>query len=145
MSVVKGCDIPDDLFYDIENNVWARREADGTLTVGMTAYGCALAGQIVSIAPRKVGRSVRKAKSCATVESGKWVGPVKAPVSGEVVAVNEALLENPGLVNEDPYGAGWIVRLRPDDWDAESGDLLTGEAALAAFAAKMDADGFTGC
>jgi glycine cleavage system H protein len=81
----------------------------------------------------------------ATVESGKWVGPVKAPVSGEVVAVNESLDAQPGLANDDPFGAGWMVRMRPIDWDEEAATLLTGESAFAAFEAKMDAEGFGGC
>ncbi len=77
MASVKGCNIPDDLYYNVENNVWARREGDGTVTIGMTTYAAALAGQIVSCTPKKVGRSVEQNKSAVTVESGKWVGPVK--------------------------------------------------------------------
>ena len=86
MARAKGCEFPDELFYNVDNNVWVRREADGTVTLGMTAYAAALAGQIVSCTPKKVGRGVDKDKSAATVESGKWVGPVKSPVAGEVVA-----------------------------------------------------------
>jgi glycine cleavage system H protein len=125
--------------------VWARREADGTVTVGMTAYACALAGEIVAYTPKKVGRSVDLNKSLATVESGKWVGPVKAPVSGEVVAVNDALSGNAKGINADPYGNGWLVRVKPTAWDAESGALVTGGAVATAFEAKMTADGFAGC
>jgi glycine cleavage system H protein len=145
MATVKGCNIPDELYYSVENNVWARREADGTVTLGMTAYAAALAGQIVSCTPRKVGRSVEQNKSVATVESGKWVGPVKSPLAGEVVAVNEALAANPGTVNADPYGSGWMVRIRPGNWESEAGALVTGAAAASAFEAKMTAEGFAGC
>ncbi len=145
MATVKGCNIPDDLFYNVENNVWARREDDGTVTIGMTVYAAALAGQIVSCTPKKVGRSVEQNKSAATVESGKWVGPVKAPVSGEVVAINEAVTSSPGTINTDPYGSGWMVKLKPANWDGDSAALITGGAVAAAFEAKMNADGFAGC
>lgn len=145
MATVKGCNIPDDLYYNVENNVWLRREADGTVTLGMTAYAAALAGQIVSCTPKKVGRSVEQNKSAATVESGKWVGPVKAPVSGEVVAINDAVVSSPATINSDPYGSGWMVRLKPVKWDADSGGLVTGGAAATAFEAKMNAEGFAGC
>ncbi len=145
MATVKGCNIPDDLFYNVDNNVWARREDDGTVTIGMTTYAAALAGQIVSCTPKKVGRSVELNKSAATVESGKWVGPVKAPVSGEVVAINEAVTSSPGTINSDPYGSGWMVKLKPSNWDGDSAALITGGAAAAAFEAKMNADGYAGC
>ncbi|HSM27599.1 MAG TPA: glycine cleavage system protein GcvH [Thioalkalivibrio sp.] len=145
MGAVRGCDIPEDLLYNIESNVWVRKEADGTATVGLTSYACSLAGQIVSYTPKKVGKSVKQDKSCATVESGKWVGPAKTPVGGEVVATNDAVTAKPGLINEDPYGEGWLVRIKPDDWDGESSALKTGADALSAFEAKMDADGFGGC
>jgi len=145
MASVKNCNLPDDLYYNVENNVWARKEADGTVTVGMTAYACALAGEIVAYTPKKVGRSVDLNKSLATVESGKWVGPVKAPVSGEVVAVNDALAGNAKGINADPYGNGWLIRVKPTAWDADSGALVTGAAVAPAFEAKMTADGFAGC
>lgn len=145
MGAVRGCNIPEDLYYNVENNVWARREDDGTLTIGMTSYACSLAGEIVSYTPKKVGKDVKKDKSVSTVESGKWVGPVKAPVSGEVVATNDAVTASPGLINKDPYGDGWLVKMKPNDWDGESGELKTGGDALSAFEAKMEADGFGGC
>lgn len=145
MATVRGCNLPDDLYYNVENNVWARREGDGTITVGMTSYACSLAGEIVSYTPKKVGKEIEKDKSVATVESGKWVGPVKAPVSGEVTAVNDAVSAKPGTINADPYAAGWMVKMKPTNWDAESAGLVTGGAVAAAFEAKMNADGFGGC
>lgn len=145
MGVVRGCEIPDDLQYNVENNVWARREADGNVTIGLTSYACSLAGQIVSYTPKKVGKSVKKDKSCATVESGKWVGPAKSPVGGEIVEINDAVSSTPGLINSDPYGNGWLVKIKPDDWDGESGDLVSNGDALNAFESKMDNEGFGGC
>ena len=145
MASVKNCNLPEDLLYNVENNVWARREADGTVTIGITAYACALAGEVVAYTPKKIGRAIELNKSLVTIESGKWVGPVKAPVSGEVVAINDALTSSPKGINADPYGGGWLVRLKPANWDAESGSLVTGAAVAPAFQAKMDADGFAGC
>ena len=145
MPSVKNCNLPEDLYYNIENNVWARREADGIVTIGMTAYACALAGEVVAYTPKKVGRSVDVNKSAATVESGKWVGPVKAPVSGEVVAINDAVASSPKTINADPYGKGWLVKLKPANWDAEAPALVTGAAVAPAFEQKMTADGFAGC
>jgi glycine cleavage system H protein len=145
MASVKNCNLPDDLHYNVENNVWVRKEPDGTVTVGMTAYACALAGEVVAYTPKKVGRTVDLNKSCATVESGKWVGPVKTPITGEVTAINDAVSAKPGTINKDPYGEGWLVKLKPSNLDTEIAALVTGAAIAPAFEAKMNADGFAGC
>lgn len=145
MGSVRGCNVPDDLFYDVDSNIWARLESDGTITIGMTSYGCSLAGNIVAFTAKKPGREVKRGRSCGTVESGKWVGPIKAPVAGEIVAVNEAGVANPALINKSPYGEGWLLRLQPEDWQRQRNALTTGAEALAQFERKMDADGFGGC
>ena len=145
MPTVRGCNLPDDLLYDVENHTWFKETGDGNVRLGMTTIATALAGKLVAFTPKKVGRSVRPGKSCATVESGKWVGPAKSAAGGEVVAVNEALLSNPSLANDDPYDAGWLVELKPDDWDSVKGTLTPGSAVAGPYEAKMDADGFDGC
>lgn len=145
MGSVRGCNVPEDLLYNIDSNVWARPGTDGVVTLGLTAYACALAGEIVAFTPKKIGKEIAQDKSCATVESGKWVGPVKMPVTGTLFAVNNALHAKPDLINKDPYGDGWIVRIRPTDWAREARGLKTGADALAAFEAKMQAEGFKGC
>jgi glycine cleavage system H protein len=145
MAIVKNCNLPEDLLYNVENNVWAKKDADGTVLIGMTAYACALAGEVVAYTPKKVGKSVELNKSAATIESGKWVGPVKAPVAGEVVAINDAVSGSPKAINADPYGQGWLVRIKPANWDAESASLVTGAGVAPAFEQKMSADGFAGC
>lgn len=145
MTSVRGCELPDGLQFHIEHNVWVRRESDGSFVMGMTAYGVSLAGKIVAFTPKKVGRSVKKDKSCATIESGKWVGPAKVPVAGEIVAINEDALKDPSIINDDPYGQGWLVKIAPTDWAKDSGDLLEGEEASRAFEQKMDLEGFDGC
>lgn len=145
MNTLRGCDVPENLYYHIEHNVWVRPEPDDTYTLGMTAYACSLAGEVVSITVKKSGKQVKTDRSCATVESGKWVGPVKIPAAGEIVEINQAVLDNPRLLNQDPYGQGWIVRIKPDNWREESANLLTGEAAINAMEMRMESDGFGGC
>lgn len=145
MATVLGCYLPDNLYYNVDNNVWARLRDDGLVVIGMTAYACSLSGVIVSFTAKKVGKEVGRDKSCATVESGKWVGPVKAPVSGEVVEINQEVFSNPSTINDDPYGEGWLLVIRPHDWKTESDFLLTGEEAIKAYERRMQDDGFGGC
>jgi glycine cleavage system H protein len=103
-----------------------------------------MAGQLVAFTPKKVGRAVQAGRSCATVESGKWVGPAKSAAGGEVVAVNEALMANPGMANADPYAA-WMVQLKPEDWASVKAALVPGSAVAAPYEAKMDSEAFKGC
>ncbi|MBT5513755.1 MAG: glycine cleavage system protein H, partial [Rhodospirillaceae bacterium] len=99
MPDVRGCHLPDDLLYDVDNNIWYREAGDGNIQVGMTAVAVAMAGQLVAYTPKRVGRTVKPGKSCATIESGKWVGPAKLLMGGEVVAVNETMQGKPDLAN----------------------------------------------
>ena len=89
MPDVRGCHLPDDLLYDVENHIWFKELDDGNVKLGMTTVATAMAGQLVAFTPKKVGRDVQAGKSCATVESGKWVGPAKSAAAGEIVAVND--------------------------------------------------------
>ncbi|NNF76930.1 MAG: glycine cleavage system protein H [Rhizobiales bacterium] len=145
MPTVRGCHLPDELLYDVENHIWFQEVGDGNVKLGMTAVAAAMAGQVVAFTPKRVGRSVRAGKSCATVESGKWVGPAKSAAGGEVVEVNSAMVDEPGTINEDPYGKGWMVILTPEDWDDVKANLVLGTDVSASYEAKMDADGFDGC
>lgn len=145
MPVVRGCQLPDDLLYDVENHIWFKELGDGTVRIGMTTVAGAMAGQLVAFTPKRVGRGVQAGKSCATVESGKWVGPAKSAAAGEVVAVNEELVAKPSLANEDPYGAGWMVVLKPEDWAAVKASLTPGSEVAVKYEARMAADGFAGC
>jgi glycine cleavage system H protein len=145
MANVRGCNLPDDLLYDVENHIWYREVGDGTVRLGMTTVATAMAGQLVAFTPKKAGRSVEAGKSCATVESGKWVGPAKAAFEASVVAVNEELAAKPALANEDPYGAGWLVILKPADWAGAKATLTPGAQVAPKYEAKMAADNFKGC
>jgi glycine cleavage system H protein len=142
MTLVNNCNLPEDLYYVVEKHVWARREGE-LVTVGMTDVAQNMAKAIVAVTSKAVGATVKKGRNIATVESGKWVGAVPAPVSGEIVAVNEALAASPGLLNSDPYGAGWVVRLRPSDWEADAADLVTGPEGVEAYRRFLDAEGIS--
>ncbi len=145
MAEVRGCELPDDLLYDVTNNIWYRENDDDTVTVGMTAIAGAMAGQIVAITPKRAGRKVMPGRSCATVESGKWVGPAKLLSGGEVVEVNKDIVATPGLANSDPYAGGWLLKVRVADWGSVKAQLTAGTEVSAPYEMKMEADGFEGC
>lgn len=142
MAVVNDCNLPEDLYYIVDKHVWARRDG-ALLTVGMTDVAQNMAKTIIAVTPKAAGKAVKKGRNIATVESGKWVGPVPAPVSGEIAEVNENLATTPGLINSDPYGAGWVARLRPDNWDADAADLVSGADGVAAYRRFLDAEGIS--
>ena len=125
---------PADLHFHIEHQVWARVGADGVAVVGITALGARLAGEVYMCRPRGVGQVVEQGRSVAVVELAKSIVSVKSPVTGEVLAVNEALATRPELVFEDPYGAGWLAQVRLADFNADLPALLTGEPVAAAMA-----------
>ena len=145
MPTVRGCDLPEDLLYDVANHIWFKELGDGTVRVGMTVVATAMAGRLVAVTPKRVGRSVKAGKSCATIESGKWVGPAKVAAAGEVLEINESLVAKPDTANDDPYGEGWLIVLKPEDWDSVRPTLTPGADVAPAYEAKMAADGFDGC
>ena len=104
---------PEELQYHPEHD-WARVEGDEA-TLGITWFAQEQLGEVVFFDPPSVGDSVQANKPYAEVESVKAVSDVIAPVSGEVIEVNEAIAANPELVNEDPYGKGWLVRVKLAD------------------------------
>jgi glycine cleavage system H protein len=112
---------PEELRYHPEHD-WARIE-DGEATFGITWYAQDALGEVVFYEPPEVGSEVAKDKSYAEVESVKAVSDVYAPLSGEILAVNEAVSDSPEVVNEDPYGEGWLVRVKLSD-PSEVDDLL---------------------
>ncbi|MDT7947198.1 MAG: hypothetical protein RQ897_02485 [Thermoflexus sp.] len=135
---VRSCLLPLDLYYRVEEHLWVRREGDGTITLGMTDMAQTTAGRILVITFKPVGRFYPKGKVVAVVESGKWLGPVRTPLSGELIEVNLALRREPDLINRSPYTRGWLVRMIPSAWEEESAFLLTGEEAVAAYERYME-------
>ena len=114
---------------------WLRVEADGTVTVGITDYAQKELGDVVYVELPEIGREVRQDEDAAVVESVKAASEVKMPVAGSVVAVNESLANQPELVNGDPTGAGWFLKLRPSSPDQIAG--LMNEAEYQAFIASI--------
>jgi glycine cleavage system H protein len=104
---------PDDLRYHPEHD-WARIEGD-TATFGVTWYAHYALGEVVFYEPPEVGKEVKKDEAYAEVESVKAVSDVYAPLSGEVTETNDALSENPEKINADPYGEGWMVKVKLSD------------------------------
>jgi glycine cleavage system H protein len=115
---------PDELLYHPEHD-WARidPEQPGVATLGITWYAQDALGEVVFFEPPPVGTELRKDEPYAEVESVKAVSDVVAPLSGEIVEVNVALAENPARINEDPYGEGWLVRVRLSDPSERDGLL----------------------
>jgi glycine cleavage system H protein len=106
-------EIPDGLRYT-DDHEWLRIES-GEGVIGVTAYAAGELGDVVYVELPAVGRKVQKSQAFGVIESVKTASDLYSPAAGEVVAVNEALADKPELVNEDPYGEGWMVRLRLDD------------------------------
>jgi glycine cleavage system H protein len=119
---------PDDLRYHPEHD-WARIEG-GEATLGITWHAQDALGEIVHYEPPAVGTAVAKDEAYGEVESVKAVSDLVSPLSGEVLAVNEGVVDAPELVNEDPYGEGWLVRIRLSD--PAEGDALLDPAAYRA-------------
>ena len=119
--------MPDELYYE-PNHYWVRQEGD-LLVMGMDDFARKLAGQIVFVQLPEEGKAVKLGKKFASVESGKWLGKVYGPVNGEIAGVNEELETNPGLINQDCYGVGWMYKIKPDDL-GEVQNLLHGTEAV---------------
>jgi len=106
---IEGYTFPDDLYYHKEH-FWARVEGE-IVTVGTTDFAQKLAGDIVFVEMPSVGKTVEQGKPCGSMESGKWVGRIYAPVSGKVQSSNEELEDSPELINTSPYEKGWIFKI----------------------------------
>ncbi len=126
---------PSDLLLHPEHQVWARMDNDGLATIGITDLGIRLSGEIYMCRPKVVGSVVAQGRSIAVVELAKSIVSVKAPLSGVVEAINPLLATAPECVHLDPYGQGWLVRLRPGAWESERTELLSGEAVWPAMVA----------
>lgn len=123
----KDYEVPEDVFYHREH-MWARVEGD-LVVVGVTDFAQKLAGDIVYVDMPMEGDDVTKDKPFGTLETGKWVGKVYAPVSGTVEAYNEAVEDDALVINEDPYGGGWIIKIAPENIDDVNGLLKAADYA----------------
>ena len=118
-------EIPGDLKFKTSHE-WVRVEQDGTVTVGISDHAQDLLGDIVFVELPDIGTQMNAEDEVAIVESVKAASDVYSPVSGEIIEVNELLLDNPETVNESPYSDGWFYKIQPDDLD-EINELLSPE------------------
>ncbi len=125
MVDVEGYYLPDDLYYDRKEHIWAKPEGE-LVRVGLDEFGQKAAGTVAYLKILPVGRRAKKGKAFGSIEAGKYVGPLKAPVGGEIVEVNQNVLDTPKLVNDDPYGEAWFVMIRPSALDDDLADLASG-------------------
>ena len=143
--VVRGCDFVARYVYDVPNHMWYEPAGAGLIRLGMTCVATALAdNSIYAFTPKRVGQEVEKGRSCAVIESGKWVGPARIAMAGVVETVNEELIANPHWLVDEPYGKGWMMLVRPKLADAMS-ELTAGGAVAGAYEAWMDENDFPGC
>jgi glycine cleavage system H protein len=124
---VQGYNMPDELYYE-ENHFWVKEDGD-LLVMGMDDFAQKMAGEIVYVQLPEEGKALSVGKKFAKIESGKWLGKVFAPVNGELSAVNEELETNPGLINADCYGKGWLYKIKPSDKN-ELQNLIHGPDAV---------------
>ncbi len=141
MALVDGKDYPEHLYYDLDNQIWYEPLEDGTIRAGFTPISIALAGDVLVFTPKRVGKDFEAQRSFATIECGKWVGAARAAFDGVVVASNEELVRKPKLLNQDAFGAGWMLIVRAADagWRDR---LVTGAAVAPAFAAWIAAEAY---
>jgi glycine cleavage system H protein len=143
MALVVGKEYPEHLHYDLDNQVWYEALADGTVRAGFSPIAIALAGDVLVFTPKRTGRDFEAQRSFATIECGKWVGAARAAFAGIVVAANDELERRPRLLNEDAFGAGWMLIVRPAEpsWRDR---LVTGPAIGPAFSAWIAAEAYKG-
>jgi glycine cleavage system H protein len=108
---IENCEFPDGLLYDLDNNVWVRADESNTVTIGITSVHAALAGRLKKIKFKPLDLVLQNCQSVATIESVKYFGAVRTPLSGKLVEQNARILANPKLANDSPYDEGWFARI----------------------------------
>jgi glycine cleavage system H protein len=138
---IEGYEFPDGCWYHPTEHLWLRPTADGQeVTVGLDALGAEALGEVVYVQLLDPGPTVARGQALGSLEAEKMVRPVVAPVSGVLAATNAELVAAPRLLNTDPYGRGWLIRIRAARWIEEARDLLHGPAAVEAWArAELEA------
>ena len=138
MAQVEGIQLPDDLYYQPEDHLWVRLEGRQA-RVGLDDQAQRSAGAVSAVRLKPAGRPIAKGKPFGTMEAGKYVGPLKAPVAGQVIEVNAEVMNQPGLLNSEPYGKGWLILIESDNAARDLADLVHG-GAIQAWLEKSVAD-----
>ncbi len=128
MANIKGYDMPDELYYHEEHS-WAKVEGN-RVTVGMNDMFQKEAGDIVFVDLPEEEDEIEQGEVCGKIQSRKWIGKLCAPVSGEIVEINEELEDDTSLINQDPYGKGWILVIESTDLENELTNLMHGDSLL---------------
>lgn len=136
MTTIDGFEIRTDLSYWLDDHLWVDPRGE-SLRVGMDPLGVETSGTLAQVAFSDVGASVTRGEAVGSIEAEKFVGPIVAAVSGTVAATNPAVLTDPGLIERDPYGEGWLYEIVPTE-PGEVAELLSGESeVIAAFEKKI--------
>jgi glycine cleavage system H protein len=129
MMEIQGYHVPDELYYHEENS-WLKVEQDGIVTVGMDDFYQKQAGDTTYVDLPFEGDAVNQGETCGKIQSSKWVGKLISPISGEIIEVNSELENDCRLINKDPYGSGWIMKIKPNNLEEELKKLAHGPDAL---------------
>jgi glycine cleavage system H protein len=144
MTADRSFHIPEDRHYQREHHLWAKHDADtGNVRVGIDAIGLESLGELAYVALKDVGTQVARGESIGTLEAAKMTTNIVAPISGTITGRNDAVLENPLIVNTDSYDRGWLVEIEATDWDADAATLVSGAAIpewVAAAAARFESE-----
>jgi len=118
--------IPADRFYGRDNHMWASHDnITGNVTIGMDSLGLASLGDLAYVSLQPVGTKVTRGESLGTLEAAKMTGDLTSPISGEIVERNDLTVRNPALVNQETYTNGWLVVIKPSDWENESAQMVS--------------------
>jgi len=124
MVKIEGYEFPEDYYFH-KDHMWVKME-NGKARVGYNAWAADVAGKLVSIKTRPAGREVKEGKTLGSIESGKWVGSLKMPITGKVLEINPVLGDKPSAINDDPYGNGWVALVDPSDIQKDLSGLIKG-------------------
>lgn len=130
MKVWAGCAFPDDVLYDLASDTWVQIESENIVRIGMTDVSQSRSGRLVQVGWKPYGKLVERGRPLSVIESSKWVGPMRSPVTGVVIEHNQrAFVEDIAIANRDPYGEGWFYRLRLEQL-TEIGTLVNSDDAF---------------
>lgn len=122
---IDHCSFPEDVLYDPDNFVWAKFEGERLVRVGITSVLSSLAGRLINVSLKKINLNIAMGRSLGTIESGRYFGVVRSPVTGSIVEINNAVVNNPKIINEFPYTDGWISVIKNENLNSEIKYLST--------------------
>jgi len=136
MFTYKNCRIPEELYYDLEYHVWVRIEGE-IVTIGATDPAQAYAGEIINIKIKEIDTKLKRGDIAAIIESAKYMGPMRSPLTGIIIKINEEVKSEPALINMDPY-KNWVLKLKPENLNEELKLLIPGKEAYEKYKPIID-------